>query len=158
MCVITAALAVPAVWWSGYKQGATSVSSLTRSVPLTRYPITCAKLSSHCIACDNTYRCDSYRLYCPQVILDKSGKFLEVGTMTATQPPHCTARNALYCMYRPYRPYCPQVILDKSGKFLEVGTMTVTLSCDHRVIDGAMGAEWLAAFRSYVEEPYTMLL
>ena len=33
-----------------------------------------------------------------------------------------------------------------------------TLSCDHRVVDGAPGAQWLAAFRGYVEEPSTMLL
>ena len=37
-------------------------------------------------------------------------------------------------------------------------TFTATLSCDHRVVDGAVGAEWLAAFRKYVEDPVTMLL
>ncbi|CAI0473399.1 unnamed protein product [Linum tenue] len=36
--------------------------------------------------------------------------------------------------------------------------MAVTLSCDHRVIDGAIGAEWLKAFKSYIENPETMLL
>jgi pyruvate dehydrogenase E2 component (dihydrolipoamide acetyltransferase) len=36
--------------------------------------------------------------------------------------------------------------------------MTVTLSSDHRVVDGAIGANWLKAFKSYIEEPYTMLL
>ena len=36
--------------------------------------------------------------------------------------------------------------------------MTVTLSCDHRVVDGALGAELLAAFRGYVESPCTMLV
>jgi pyruvate dehydrogenase E2 component (dihydrolipoamide acetyltransferase) len=36
--------------------------------------------------------------------------------------------------------------------------MTVTLSCDHRIIDGAMGAEWMGAFKSYVEDPITMIL
>ncbi len=35
---------------------------------------------------------------------------------------------------------------------------TVTLSCDHRVVDGAVGAQWLAAFKRYTEEPLTMLL
>ncbi len=35
---------------------------------------------------------------------------------------------------------------------------TVTLSCDHRVVDGAVGAQWLAAFKGYAEEPLTMLL
>ena len=36
--------------------------------------------------------------------------------------------------------------------------MSVTLSCDHRVVDGAVGAQWLAAFRKNLEEPSTMLL
>jgi pyruvate dehydrogenase E2 component (dihydrolipoamide acetyltransferase) len=36
--------------------------------------------------------------------------------------------------------------------------MAVTLSCDHRVVDGAVGAEWLKAFRGYMEDPLTMLL
>ncbi|KAG8229871.1 hypothetical protein J437_LFUL008261 [Ladona fulva] len=36
--------------------------------------------------------------------------------------------------------------------------LSVTLSCDHRVVDGAVGAQWLAAFRSFLERPHTMLL
>ncbi|OMO70703.1 hypothetical protein CCACVL1_18692 [Corchorus capsularis] len=36
--------------------------------------------------------------------------------------------------------------------------MSVTLSCDHCVIDGAIGAEWLKAFRGYIENPESMLL
>jgi len=36
--------------------------------------------------------------------------------------------------------------------------MTVTLSCDHRVVDGALGAEVLAAFRGFVEQPVTALI
>lgn len=36
--------------------------------------------------------------------------------------------------------------------------MSVTLSCDHRVVDGAVGAQWLKTFRSYLEKPITMLL
>ena len=36
--------------------------------------------------------------------------------------------------------------------------MSVTLSCDHRVVDGAVGAQWLAAFKTYLEKPMTMLL
>jgi pyruvate dehydrogenase E2 component (dihydrolipoamide acetyltransferase) len=35
---------------------------------------------------------------------------------------------------------------------------TATLSCDHRVVDGAVGAQWLAAFKAYVENPSTLLL
>ncbi|XP_042024562.1 dihydrolipoyllysine-residue acetyltransferase component 2 of pyruvate dehydrogenase complex, mitochondrial-like [Salvia splendens] len=36
--------------------------------------------------------------------------------------------------------------------------MSVTLSCDHRVIDGAIGAEWLKTFKGYIENPESMLL
>ena len=36
--------------------------------------------------------------------------------------------------------------------------MTVTLSCDHRVVDGALGAKWLDSFKSYIENPSLMLL
>jgi pyruvate dehydrogenase E2 component (dihydrolipoyllysine-residue acetyltransferase) len=36
--------------------------------------------------------------------------------------------------------------------------MSVTLSVDHRVIDGALGAELLAAFKAYIEDPVTMLV
>ena len=36
--------------------------------------------------------------------------------------------------------------------------MTVTMSCDHRVVDGAVAAQWLAAFKGLVENPVTMLL
>ncbi|XP_075402717.1 dihydrolipoyllysine-residue acetyltransferase component of pyruvate dehydrogenase complex, mitochondrial [Tenrec ecaudatus] len=44
-------------------------------------------------------------------------------------------------------------------KGFDVATMmSVTLSCDHRVVDGAVGAQWLAEFRKYLEKPITMLL
>ncbi len=36
--------------------------------------------------------------------------------------------------------------------------MTVTLTCDHRVVDGAIGARWLAAFKAMIEDPITMLV
>ena len=39
-----------------------------------------------------------------------------------------------------------------------VSQMTVTLSCDHRVIDGALGAQLLAAFKNFVEMPVTALI
>ncbi len=42
---------------------------------------------------------------------------------------------------------------------LEVGTvMTVTLSADHRVLDGALAAQWLAAFVTHIENPLGMLV
>ena len=36
--------------------------------------------------------------------------------------------------------------------------MTATLSCDHRVVDGALGAELLAAFKNFCESPVTALI
>jgi pyruvate dehydrogenase E2 component (dihydrolipoyllysine-residue acetyltransferase) len=39
-----------------------------------------------------------------------------------------------------------------------ISQMTVTLSCDHRVVDGALGAELLAAFKGFVERPVTALV
>ena len=42
---------------------------------------------------------------------------------------------------------------------LAVGTvMTVTLSADHRVVDGALGAQWLQAFKTRIEHPLTILI
>jgi len=49
----------------------------------------------------------------------------------------------------------PIVVGDK----LEVATMmSCTLSCDHRVVDGALGAELLAAFKALIEDPVRMLV
>ena len=45
---------------------------------------------------------------------------------------------------------------DGSVKF--ISQMTVTLSCDHRVVDGALGAELLAAFKEFIEKPVTALV
>ena len=36
--------------------------------------------------------------------------------------------------------------------------MSVTLSCDHRVVDGATGAQWLAHFKRFLEDPEQMIL
>ncbi len=36
--------------------------------------------------------------------------------------------------------------------------MTVTLSADHRVIDGAIAAQWLAAFTKRIENPLSILI
>ncbi|XP_065574509.1 dihydrolipoyllysine-residue acetyltransferase component of pyruvate dehydrogenase complex-like [Artemia franciscana] len=48
--------------------------------------------------------------------------------------------------------------LDSESGHKVSSVMSVTLSCDHRVVDGAVGAQWLAAFRQYLEKPHTMLL
>ena len=46
----------------------------------------------------------------------------------------------------------------QDGGIKFVSQMTVTLSCDHRVVDGALGAELLAAFKGFIEHPVTMLV
>jgi pyruvate dehydrogenase E2 component (dihydrolipoamide acetyltransferase) len=45
---------------------------------------------------------------------------------------------------------------DGSVKFVDA--MTVALSCDHRVVDAALGAALLAAFKGFVEQPVTMIV
>jgi pyruvate dehydrogenase E2 component (dihydrolipoamide acetyltransferase) len=45
---------------------------------------------------------------------------------------------------------------DGAVKF--ISQMTLTLSCDHRVVDGALGAELLAAFKTFIEKPVTALV
>jgi pyruvate dehydrogenase E2 component (dihydrolipoamide acetyltransferase) len=46
----------------------------------------------------------------------------------------------------------------RGGAIVVRTMMTVTLTCDHRVVDGAVGAEFLAAFKQFIEEPASMLL
>ena len=46
----------------------------------------------------------------------------------------------------------------RDGQLAVATVMTVTLSADHRVVDGAVGAEWLQAFKGFIEAPVTMLL
>jgi pyruvate dehydrogenase E2 component (dihydrolipoamide acetyltransferase) len=50
----------------------------------------------------------------------------------------------------------PVETADGAVKFVD--QMTVTLSCDHRVVDGALGAQLLAAFKAFVEKPVTALV
>ncbi|KAI9296587.1 pyruvate dehydrogenase [Neoconidiobolus thromboides FSU 785] len=53
-----------------------------------------------------------------------------------------------------------RIVVDATAEkgFKEASILTVTLSCDHRVVDGAVGAKWLKAFKGYLENPLTMLL
>jgi pyruvate dehydrogenase E2 component (dihydrolipoamide acetyltransferase) len=44
------------------------------------------------------------------------------------------------------------------GAIAKATVMTVTLTCDHRVVDGATGARWIAAFKGFIEDPVTMLM
>lgn len=52
----------------------------------------------------------------------------------------------------------PKVVKGADGGFREVTAMMVTLSCDHRVVDGAVGAEWLQAFKGYIEAPLSLMV
>ncbi|MFJ3461475.1 pyruvate dehydrogenase complex dihydrolipoamide acetyltransferase [Achromobacter spanius] len=49
-------------------------------------------------------------------------------------------------------------VVDADGQLVAATVMTVTLSADHRVVDGAVGARWLAAFRALIENPVRILL
>ena len=46
----------------------------------------------------------------------------------------------------------------KNGALAIATVMSCTLACDHRVVDGAVGAQFLVAFKKLVEDPLTMLL
>jgi pyruvate dehydrogenase E2 component (dihydrolipoamide acetyltransferase) len=46
----------------------------------------------------------------------------------------------------------------KNGQLAVATVMTVTLTCDHRVVDGAVGARFLAAFKPLIEEPLTLIV
>ena len=80
-------------------------------------------------------------------ILPASG----IREFTATVTPPFTSMLAIGAARR-----APVEAEDGSVKFISV--MTVTLSCDHRVVDDALGAELLAAFKNIVEMPVTALI
>jgi pyruvate dehydrogenase E2 component (dihydrolipoamide acetyltransferase) len=44
-----------------------------------------------------------------------------------------------------------------NGQLAVATVMTVTLTCDHRVVDGAIGAKFLQVFKAMIEDPVTML-
>ena len=46
----------------------------------------------------------------------------------------------------------------KNGALAIATIMTCTLSVDHRVVDGALGAEWLAEFKKVMEDPLSLML
>lgn len=51
-----------------------------------------------------------------------------------------------------------EVPVVKNGSIVPGNIMKVTLSCDHRVVDGAMGASFLQTFKNFMENPVAMLL
>ena len=46
----------------------------------------------------------------------------------------------------------------RNGKIEAAHIMSVTLSCDHRAVDGALGAELIGAFRMLIENPVMMMV
>ena len=65
-------------------------------------------------------------------------------------PPHATILAVGASQRRP--------VEADEGSVKFVSQMTATLSCDHRVVDGALGAELLAAFKALIESPVRMLV
>jgi pyruvate dehydrogenase E2 component (dihydrolipoyllysine-residue acetyltransferase) len=65
-------------------------------------------------------------------------------------PPHATILAAGAGTRRP--------VETADGGVAFTSQMTVTLSCDHRVVDGAVGAELLAAFRHFIEHPVGLMI
>lgn len=51
-----------------------------------------------------------------------------------------------------------QVPVVKEGQIVPGNVMKLTLSCDHRVVDGASGASFLQSLKSYIENPITMFV
>jgi pyruvate dehydrogenase E2 component (dihydrolipoamide acetyltransferase) len=46
----------------------------------------------------------------------------------------------------------------KNGQIVIGNIMKVTLSCDHRIVDGAMGAAFLQTLKTLLEEPFKILI
>jgi pyruvate dehydrogenase E2 component (dihydrolipoamide acetyltransferase) len=51
-----------------------------------------------------------------------------------------------------------EVVVRKNGEFTVTNIMKLTLSCDHRSVDGAVGAAFLQTLKKYMENPVTMLV
>jgi pyruvate dehydrogenase E2 component (dihydrolipoamide acetyltransferase) len=51
-----------------------------------------------------------------------------------------------------------EAVVDGDGMLGAAWRMRVTLTCDHRVVDGALGAQFLQAVRRFIEQPVRMLL
>jgi pyruvate dehydrogenase E2 component (dihydrolipoamide acetyltransferase) len=65
-------------------------------------------------------------------------------------PPHATILAVGAAARRP--------VEAEDGGVRFVSQMTATLSCDHRVLDGTLGAQLLAAFKALLEQPVTMMV
>jgi len=50
-----------------------------------------------------------------------------------------------------------QKVIVRDGEMAIATVMTCTMTCDHRIVDGAKGAEWLTVFKGFIEHPMSML-
>jgi pyruvate dehydrogenase E2 component (dihydrolipoamide acetyltransferase) len=64
-------------------------------------------------------------------------------------PPHATILAAGAAEQRP---------IVRGGQIVAAHVMSCTLSCDHRAVDGALGAELIGAFRTLIENPVMMVV
>ncbi|MGH2643292.1 MAG: pyruvate dehydrogenase complex dihydrolipoamide acetyltransferase [Chitinophagaceae bacterium] len=51
-----------------------------------------------------------------------------------------------------------ETVVAKNGEFKVANMMKLTMSCDHRVVDGAVGARFLQTLKAFIENPATMLV
>jgi pyruvate dehydrogenase E2 component (dihydrolipoamide acetyltransferase) len=51
-----------------------------------------------------------------------------------------------------------ETVVPEKGQFKVVNIMKLTMSCDHRIVDGAVGARFLATLKGFLENPVTMLV
>lgn len=51
-----------------------------------------------------------------------------------------------------------ETVVSEKGQFKAVNIMKLTMSCDHRIVDGAVGARFLATLKGFLENPVTMLV
>jgi pyruvate dehydrogenase E2 component (dihydrolipoamide acetyltransferase) len=51
-----------------------------------------------------------------------------------------------------------EIVVPRNGDFAVSNVMKITLSCDHRSVDGAVGAAFLQTFKKFLENPVTMLV
>ena len=51
-----------------------------------------------------------------------------------------------------------EIVAVKEGQFYATNVMKITLTCDHRVVDGATGAAFLVTLKELLEEPYKLLV
>lgn len=52
----------------------------------------------------------------------------------------------------------PALRMNEDGEVIQTHQMKLTLSCDHRVVDGALGAQFLATLKSILENPFKLML